>query len=97
MKRRRSLSLYHYLLTAGLSSGQISKSICPRFHSENRERDGWREDLSSHKGREEREGREGREGVICWQRKRDKQRNTLTRDEERDSSFLKERERNGSE
>lgn len=52
VKRRHALSLYHYLLTAGLSPGQISKSICPRFHSENREREGWRASSSSHKGRE---------------------------------------------
>lgn len=64
-KRHHSLSLYHYLLTAGLNSGQISKSICPRFHSENREKEKRESELfcSQRKEANGKEGFVGRENL----------------------------------
>lgn len=90
MKRRLSLSLYHYLLTAGLSSGQISKSICPRFHSENREKE--KEEIKGELSFSQRKGG-GRKRVIC---RHEKERNTQHKGWERNSSFLREKDRDGN-
>lgn len=67
VKRHLSLSLYHYLLTAGLSSGQISKSICPRFHSENREKE--KEEIKGELSFSQRKGGNGKEWFVGTKRK----------------------------
>lgn len=99
VKRRRSLSLYHYLLTAGLSSGQISKSICPRFHRENRERKTarWRgnEWFVGRRKREKQRNtwhRGGRERVVFSQRTGEKWEWVIRRQKRgQNAHFLKER------